>query len=170
MFLGEVTVWGSGKICPLPWLGRADNSLFLSSYPSRPLAPRTPHLPLRVYVWHRGTLPPGIIRWHSVWECLQASVTQRVGILLHYSREFPSTCLAPHRVMTGVPLNSVFSWTTDVFSPLLLHSVTRVASFRCGLTRKSGLQLKMHLPQPPRSWKHMRGYKHSQQGVVYIVP
>lgn len=62
-------------------------------------------------------LPLGIIRWHSVCGCLQVSVTQRVRILLHYSHEFPSTCLASLCVMTGVPLNPVFSQTTEVFYP-----------------------------------------------------
>lgn len=78
---------------------------------------RTPHLLMLVYVWRWGMLPLGIIRWHSVCGCLQVSVTQRVRILLHYSHEFPSTCLASLCVMTGVPLNPVFSQTTEVFYP-----------------------------------------------------
>lgn len=154
----------SNKICILQSLGIADNSLILSSYSSLPWTSRTSHLPVHVCVWHQRTLQNGIIRWER---CMWMSASlcpsneeDSLCVLVPGASVYLSSFSLISTVTVG-PFNSMPSpfcpeqlkWSPPLVL-FILHTIAKLSLFRFRLTRKSDLECKMPLPQPPCSWKH----------------
>lgn len=159
----------SNKICILQSLGIANNSLILSAYSSLPLTSRTSHPLVHVCVWHQRTLQNGIIRWEQcIWmsaSLCPSNEDDGLCVLVPGASVYLSNFSLISTVTAG-PFNSMPSpfcpeqlkWSPPLVL-FILHTIAKLSLFRFRLTRKSGLECKMPLPQPPCSWKHKQ-YQH----------